>query len=91
MIATPTAPRTRVDSDDDNDGLTDAVEESLNLNPCVGDTDADGVEDKYEYDCDRNGVLNGVETDDDGDLITDSDELRSRPTAAGRLGRRRRH
>ena len=27
-------------------------------------------------DCDGDGVLNGVETDDDGDLISDNDELR---------------
>jgi hypothetical protein len=60
------------DGDDDNDGLTDVVEKSLNLNPCMGDTDADGVEDKYEFDCDRNGRLNRDETDDDKDLLSDS-------------------
>ena len=62
------------DGDDDNDGLSDAVEQSLNLNPCAADTDADGVEDRFEYDCDRNGVLNRDENDDDKDLLTDGQE-----------------
>ena len=64
--------KNRSDGDDDNDGLSDAIEESLNLNPCKGDTDADGVEDKFEFDCDRNGVLNRDESDDDKDLLPDS-------------------
>ena len=63
-----------VDADDDNDGLTDDVEQSLNLNPCKGDTDGDGVEDRFEFDCDHNGVLNRDETDDDKDLLTDGQE-----------------
>ncbi len=63
------------DLDDDNDGLSDSVEESLNLNPCKGDTDGDGVEDRWEYDCDRNGILNRDETDDDKDLLPDTLEL----------------
>ena len=56
--------KNKVDSDDDNDGLSDSVEESLNLNPCKGDTDDNGLEDRYELkvDCDRNGVLNRDET-----------------------------
>ena len=66
--------KNRADTDDDNDGLTDGVEESLNLNPCTADTDSDGLEDKFEYDCDRNGVLNRDEADDDKDLLTDGQE-----------------
>jgi hypothetical protein len=62
------------DADDDNDGLSDAIEESLNLNPCTGDTDGDGLEDKYEFDCDRNGVLNRDQSDDDNDLLVDGHE-----------------
>ena len=38
-----------VDLDDDNDLLGDALELSLVLDPCVGDTDGDGVEDGFEY------------------------------------------
>ena len=38
-----------VDVDDDNDLLSDALETSLKLNPCVADSDADSVEDGYEY------------------------------------------
>jgi hypothetical protein len=41
----------RVDSDDDNDLLTDSFESDLNelLDACKADTDGDGVEDGYEY------------------------------------------
>jgi hypothetical protein len=39
----------RVDTDDDNDLLTDASEKSMKLDPCKADTDGDGVEDGYEY------------------------------------------
>ena len=39
----------RVDLDDDNDLLADTLELSLELDPCVGDTDGDGVEDGFEY------------------------------------------
>jgi len=66
--------KNRVDSDDDNDSLTDTVEASLNLNPCTADTDKDGVEDRWEFDCDRNGVLNRDEADDDKDLLNDGIE-----------------
>ena len=38
-----------VDLDDDNDLLADALEVALKLDPCVGDTDGDGVEDGFEY------------------------------------------
>src|SRR3954470_9056910 len=38
-----------VDTDDDNDLLTDTQEIALHLDPCSGDTDGDGVEDGYEY------------------------------------------
>jgi hypothetical protein len=62
------------DADDDNDGLSDAIEQSLNLNPCMADTDADGVEDRFEFDCDRNGALNRDEADDDKDLLSDGQE-----------------
>jgi hypothetical protein len=37
------------DLDDDNDLLADALELSLLLDPCVGDTDGDAVEDGFEY------------------------------------------
>jgi hypothetical protein len=37
------------DSDDDNDLLTDETEQRIGTNICAKDTDADGVEDGYEY------------------------------------------
>ena len=41
--------KNRADADDDNDLLSDALELALLLDPCVGDTDGDGVEDGFEY------------------------------------------
>jgi hypothetical protein len=38
-----------VDSDDDNDLLSDTLEKSLRLDECNVDSDRDGVEDGYEY------------------------------------------
>ena len=38
-----------VDTDDDNDLLSDAQEKSLKLDGCHVDSDRDGVEDGYEY------------------------------------------
>jgi hypothetical protein len=37
------------DGDDDNDGLSDALEQSVNLSQCNKDTDGDGIEDGFEY------------------------------------------
>src|SRR4051794_27671218 len=54
----PTAPdgdcdndgvKNSVDTDDDNDLLSDTLELQLSLDPCVVDTDGDGVEDGFEY------------------------------------------
>ena len=40
----------RVDTDDDNDLLSDTLENcAARLDPCKADTDGDGVEDGYEY------------------------------------------
>jgi hypothetical protein len=39
----------RVDTDDDNDLLTDDVEKGFDLDGCKADTDGDKVEDGYEY------------------------------------------
>jgi hypothetical protein len=60
------------DADDDNDNLADGVEVELGLNPCIVDTDEDGVADTWEFDCDRDGALNRDEADDDGDLLPDT-------------------
>ena len=46
-----------IDADDDNDGLTDATEQP-EPQPLHGRHRRDGVEDRWEFDCDRNGVLN---------------------------------
>jgi hypothetical protein len=39
----------QVDTDDDNDLLSDAEETAIKTNPCSKDSDADGVWDVYEY------------------------------------------
>jgi hypothetical protein len=41
--------RNAIDTDDDNDLLTDTREIGLGLDPCHVDSDRDGVEDGYEY------------------------------------------
>jgi hypothetical protein len=41
--------RNAVDADDDNDLLTDDVENSFKTDQCKADTDGDGAEDGYEY------------------------------------------
>lgn len=38
-----------VETDDDNDLLSDQLEKSLVLDPCNADTDGDGLEDGFEY------------------------------------------
>jgi hypothetical protein len=38
-----------LDADDDNDQLSDVLEVSVKTNPCVKDTDGDGMEDAWEY------------------------------------------
>jgi hypothetical protein len=47
-----------VDADDDNDGLSDALETQYKLNTCNVDTDGDGVWDSYEFQSalDLNGI-----------------------------------
>jgi hypothetical protein len=37
------------DFDDDNDGLSDDLENSIKTNPCAKDTDGDNIEDGFEY------------------------------------------
>ena len=37
------------DGDDDNDMLTDALEAQIGTNPCLVDSDRDGMEDAWEY------------------------------------------
>jgi hypothetical protein len=39
----------RIDTDDDNDLMSDTLEKSLGLDECNVDSDRDGVEDGYEY------------------------------------------
>ena len=41
--------RNSADADDDNDFLSDVLEVSLKLNTCNSDTDADGMQDGWEY------------------------------------------
>lgn len=60
----------RVDTDDDNDGLTDVKETEQGTDPLKSDTDADGLSDSEE----SAGGTNPLKSDTDGDGLTDKDE-----------------
>lgn len=57
----------RIDTDDDNDLLTDDVEKRYDLDGCKADTDGDKVEDGYEYQSARD--LNDDEHQSPNDYI----------------------
>ncbi|MCB1688521.1 MAG: metallophosphoesterase family protein [Halioglobus sp.] len=70
------------DPDDDNDGLSDTLEESIGTNRLLADTDGDGLSDFAEvnYDGDPSAYnpisdLNPLSTDTDGDGISDDVDL----------------
>jgi len=71
------------DTDDDNDGLLDAEEQSLGTDPLSADTDGDGVMDNNDVfpldstessDNDGDGVGDNTDSDDDNDSLPDSSE-----------------
>ena len=73
----------RLDSDDDNDGLSDAEEQSLGTNPLKADTDNDGYNDKADrfplnaaewQDTDNDGAGDNADVDDDNDGWSDVQE-----------------
>ncbi|MEM1188420.1 MAG: hypothetical protein AAGI72_07825 [Pseudomonadota bacterium] len=66
------------DGDDDNDGLSDAREDSLGTNPMTSDTDGDGLSDFDEVEVHR---TDPTLADTDGDGFSDSDELRDGTSA----------
>jgi len=72
------------DFDDDGDGLSDILEAEKNTNPLLSDTDGDGVNDLGDafpidaneaLDTDNDGTGNNADTDDDGDGLSDVDEI----------------
>lgn len=72
-------------NDDDDDGLTNFQEiVQLRSNPNLSDTDGDNVGDKEDafpvnpaeaLDTDKDGIGDNADTDDDGDLLPDADEV----------------
>ena len=65
--------------DTDGDGITDAEETALGLNPDKEDTDGDGIADSIEMartpnDTDGDGIIDALDNDDDGDGILTADE-----------------
>jgi MYXO-CTERM domain-containing protein len=73
----PADDATRVDTDDD--GLTDATEESIGTDPNDPDSDDDGVLDGLERnptaDTDGDGLINALDADSDDDGLFDGTEL----------------
>jgi len=73
-----------IESDDDNDGLSDNIENSTCTHPFNPDTDHDGINDGME-DKNKNGIVDRGETDPckadtDGDGINDlTDQLPTNP------------
>jgi len=77
----------RLDSDDDNDGLTDVAEgDSSCTDPLLADTDGDGINDQADQfpcdasetmDTDGDGQGNNADVDDDNDGWSDSQEQSS--------------
>ncbi len=64
------------DGDVDNDGISDADENTLGLDPLLADSDGDGRSDPDEVgsvanpdDSDGDGVIDALDEDDDGDAI----------------------
>ena len=71
------------DPDDDGDGLSDAVEGTIGTNPLIVDSDGDGVDDGSDAfplnpnettDTDSDGIGNNLDSDDDNDGYSDSEE-----------------
>ena len=60
------------DTDDDNDGLVDAVEVLLGTNPLLSDSDGDGTSDFYE-DADGDSMSNGEEIAEGLDPLDEND------------------
>ena len=70
---------TPVSVDTDGDGLPDALEISLGLNPNDADSDDDGVVDgaepNFAADTDGDGLINALDPDSDNDGLLDGTEL----------------
>ncbi|EKD76190.1 MAG: hypothetical protein ACD_43C00200G0001, partial [uncultured bacterium] len=73
-----------LDTNDDNDGLTDDAEIAQGTNPVEADSDADGITDDADTDYDNDGLDNNTEielstnpikADTDGDGLRDGDEV----------------
>lgn len=63
------------DTDDDNDGLTDAEEAELGTNPLLTDSDSDGMPDGWEAQYGLNPLLDDASSDSDSDTVTNIDEF----------------
>ncbi|SKA78129.1 OmpA family protein [Thiothrix eikelboomii] len=72
----PTEPVTPLAEDSDKDGVPNELEKKLGLDPYMADSDKDGVSDQDELgsrpaeaplDTDDDGIINALDSDDDGD------------------------
>ena len=71
------------DKDTDGDGISDAKEKTLGLDPTKADSDGDGYLDSEEIgdinhprDTDNDGTIDALDTDSDNDGISDANEKR---------------
>jgi MYXO-CTERM domain-containing protein/uncharacterized repeat protein (TIGR01451 family) len=80
----------KCDKDSDGDGVSDGAETKLGTDPNNPDTDGDGIKDNVELsadhsgngpytgvDTDKDGTIDALDTDDDGDSLLTKDELGS--------------
>ena len=72
----------RCAKDTDGDGLSDAREMEIGTSPTINDTDRDGIPDGKEApatgtppDSDKDGLIDALDADDDGDGLATSAEL----------------
>lgn len=84
VSAPETVPQTEGDQDTDQDGLTDAEEESLGMSINSADSDSDGLYDREEVKVYKTDPLN---PDTDGDTFLDGEEVKNgfNPKGAGKL------
>ncbi|PWR00459.1 hypothetical protein DKW60_01140 [Leucothrix pacifica] len=87
------AKKVQMHDDSDGDGLSNAIELALGLNPSKADSDGDGLNDALEVgidlkspqDSDRDGAIDALDPDDDNDGILTRKEIQLSKTLKHKL------